>query len=60
MFISVDRRNPRGYTTALLDMVDEGLVDKDTLIRDLLGWMSESEVQEFSLRNDYILNEDEE
>jgi hypothetical protein len=28
-------------------MVDEGMLDRDTLIRELLCWMSESDVEEF-------------
>lgn len=50
----------RKFTTQLLDMVEQGTVDKDVLIRDLLGWMSEADVEEFALRNDYITDEEEE
>ena len=50
----------REYTTRLLEMVDEGLIDKESLIQDLLGWLSEDEVKEFAERNDYIVDEDEE
>lgn len=57
-----DARQSRRYTTELLDMVEQGLIDKDSLIQDLLGWMSEAEVEQFARRNDYIqsLDEDEE
>ena len=59
-----DARRSRRYTTALLDMVEQGVVDKDSLIQDLLGWMSEDEVKEFARRNDYLqddpVDEDEE
>ena len=56
-----DSYRSRRYTTELLDMVEQGLIDKDSLIQDLLGWMSESDVAEFARRNDYIqdLDEDE-
>jgi len=37
----------RKYTNKIIGMVDEGLLDRDTLIRDLLCWMSESDVEEF-------------
>ena len=37
----------REYTCKIIEMVDEGVVDRDTLIRDLLMYMSESEVQNF-------------
>lgn len=49
-----DMRQSRPYTTALLNAVDEGVADKDTLIRDLLGWMSEADVKEFVQRNDLL------
>jgi hypothetical protein len=41
-------------------MVEDGIVDKDLLIRNLLGWMSESEVEEFSRTEGYILDDDDE
>ena len=49
-----DHRVTRKYTSALLDAVDEGMLDKDSLIQDLLGWMSEADVQEFVRRNDLM------
>ena len=52
-------RQSRRYTTALLDMVEQGVVDKDSLIQDLLGWMSEDEVEEFARRNDYLQQDPE-
>lgn len=52
-------RVSRPATTYLLDMVDQGIIDKDTLIADLLGWMSESDVSEFVRRNDYIVEEED-
>jgi hypothetical protein len=30
------------------------MIDKDTLIRDLLGYLSESEVADFARKNDII------
>lgn len=49
-----NHRTSRKYTSALLDAVDEGLFNKDSLIADLLGWMSEDEVKEFVRRNDLM------
>jgi hypothetical protein len=49
----------REYTIRLLEMVDEGLVDKDYLLQDLLGWMSEDDVKEFVQVNEYIIDEEE-
>jgi hypothetical protein len=37
----------RKYTNAILELVDEGVINRDMLIRDLLMWMSEDEVREF-------------
>ena len=44
----------RKYTNAVLDAVSEGMFDKDALIADLLGWMSEDDVKEFVQRNDLM------
>ena len=55
----VDKSNARAYTCALLELVDQGLVNKDALIQDLLGWLSEHEVQEFVRRNDYLGEQEE-
>lgn len=54
MWTAKDMRRSRKYTSALLDAVSEGMLDKDSLIQDLLGWMSEAEVQEFVRRNDLM------
>jgi hypothetical protein len=47
-----NHRQSRPYTCAVLDAVDQGVLDKDTLINDLLGWLSESEVEAFVRNND--------
>ncbi len=44
----------REYTIRLLELVDEGVIDRDSLIQDLLGWMSEHEVEQFVRSNDLI------
>ena len=49
----------RFHTYQLLQMVDDGVVDKDYLIQDLLGYLSEDEVEEFMRKNDYIREEEE-
>ncbi len=49
-----DHRQSRKYTSAVLDAVEEGMLDKDALIADLLGWMSEADVAEFVRRNDLM------
>lgn len=37
----------RKYTNKIIEMVDECLWDRDELIRDLLNYMSESDVKDF-------------
>jgi hypothetical protein len=37
----------RKYTNKIIEFVDEGMLDRDILIRDLLNWISESDVAEF-------------
>ncbi len=51
---AADSRRSRPNTFKLLDMINEGGVDKDSLINDLLGFMSDSDVGDFMRRNDYI------
>ena len=47
----------RKYTNKIIELVDDGILDRDTLIRDLLCWMSESDVEEFY--GSYLSEEDE-
>ena len=49
----------RIYTKRLLDLIDEGVVDKDALILNLLNWMSEDFVKEF-YEQYYELDDEEE
>ena len=37
----------REYTNKILELVDEGIIDKDWLIQGLLMWMSERDVEQF-------------
>jgi hypothetical protein len=50
-------KETRFYTVQLMEMVDQGLVDKDYLINDLLGWLSEEEVERFMRSNDYLMEQ---
>ena len=55
----------RQFTNRILEMVDDGVLDKDFLIQNLLMWMSEYDVKEFfdntiyDVENDELENEDE-
>ena len=63
MWTPQDSYRSRRYTCELLSLVEDGMIDKDTLIRDLLGYLSESEVADFARKNDIITwldREDEE
>jgi hypothetical protein len=51
-------RTVRKYTCLILDHVEEGLLNKDILITDLLNYLSEDDVKEFY--QTYITNDDDE
>ena len=50
----------REYTNKILEMVEEGLIDKDWLIQALLTWTSERDVEEFYEKNELGGEEEEE
>ena len=54
MWTKQDSYRSRRYTCELISLVEDGMIDKDTLIRDLLGYLSESEVADFARKNDII------
>lgn len=45
---------PRGATTRILEMVEEGTLDKDTVIMACLKYMSESDVADMAHCNDFF------
>ena len=49
----------REYTNKILEMVEEGVIDKDWLIQALLTWTSERDVQEFYEKNELGGEEEE-
>ena len=49
----------RKYTNKIIELVDEGCLNRDELIRDLLMWMSEHDVQEFYDRELSFFDEEE-
>ncbi len=57
--ITFNHRQSRPVTCEVLDLAEQGVIDWETLARDALGWMSESEVAEFARRNDYLQTEEE-
>jgi len=50
----------REYTNKLLEMVDEGLLDRDSVIMACVKYMSEDEVRDMMHANEFIEEEDEE
>ena len=49
----------REYTNKLLEMVEEGLLDRDTVIMACVKYMSESDVQDMMEANEMIEEEEE-
>jgi len=54
MLFGFDARKSRPVTCQVLDNLEQGMFDKDDLIRDLLNWLSEDEVKEFVRANDLL------
>lgn len=54
-------RQPRECTNKLLEMIEEGLIDKDTVIMACLNYMSEDEVTDMMRVNEFLIDgEDDE
>jgi hypothetical protein len=51
---------PREYTNKVLEAVEEGLLDRDTVILACLNWMSEASVEQMCDANLFFEQEDEE
>ena len=50
----------REYSVKLLDMVEEGILDKDAVIFAMINYMSESDVRNMMEVNEFISDEDDE
>lgn len=57
--MSFNMRDARKDTNKFLELLDQGVLDPKKLAQDLLGWLSESDVHEFALANDYLCVTDE-
>lgn len=53
---TIDPRNSRAYTCALLEIVDDGGIQRQELVEDLLMWLSEDSVRRFCQK---ILRDDD-
>ena len=49
---------PRRYTNQLLEMIEEGILDKDQVILACVNYMSEQDVQDMMECNEFIESED--
>ena len=50
----------RQYTSQLLEMIETGLLDKDSVIMACVKYMSEDEVKDMMEMNDFIEEEEDE
>ena len=50
----------RKCTTALLEMMDDGVMDAKSIAEMCLAYMSEADVEDMMRSNDLLLDEDEE
>jgi hypothetical protein len=50
----------RKFTNKLLEAMDEGMINSHNLARNLLGYMSEREVEDFVRAEGYFDHEEEE
>jgi len=50
----------RQGTDKILEMVEEGILDKDMVIMSCLKYMAEDEVADMAQMNEFFINEEEE
>lgn len=50
----------RAATNKILEMVEEGILDKDIVIMACLTYMSESDVADMAQANEFFLSEEDE
>jgi len=49
----------RQATDKILEMVEEGILDRDTVIMSCLKYMSEDDVADMAHSNEFFINEEE-
>ncbi len=49
----------RQATDKILEMVEQGILDKDTVIMSCLKYMSEDDVADMAHSNEFFINEEE-
>lgn len=50
----------RQYTNQLLEMIEDGMLDRDTVIMACVKYMSESDVQDMMEINEFVAEDEEE
>ena len=50
----------RQATDKILEMVEQGILDRDTVIMSCLKYMSEDDVADMAHANEFFINEEEE
>jgi len=50
----------RQATDKILEMVEEGILDRDTVIMSCLKYMAEDEVADMAHMNEFFINDEEE
>ena len=50
----------RQATDKILEMVEQGILDRDTVIMSCLKYMSEDDVADMAHSNEFFINEEEE
>lgn len=50
----------RQYTNKILEMIEEGLLNKDDVIMACIKYMSEDDVKDMAIINEFITEEEEE
>lgn len=49
----------RKYTNKLLEMVEEGILDRDTVIMACVSYMSEDQVEDMMHCNNFLVEEED-
>jgi len=49
----------REYTNQLLEMIEEGMLDRDTVIMACVKYMSEDDVKDMMQMNEFLADEDD-
>ena len=50
----------RDYTSKLLDLIEDGMLDRDTVIMACVKYMSEADVKDMMEINEFVVEEDDE